>query len=139
MSVHQLFYVSSAAGFVTEITIDEILEKARDFNEKNGITGVLLFRAGIFLQLLEGEQDIIQALFNLIEKDKRHENVVKLFDTDGNQRLFEDWSMGYRKVEDLDVKFVNEILSWNKLIEASPGLDNKLILEVLSRFKTKVA
>ncbi len=43
--------------------------------------------------------------------------------------------MGYHQVSDLDVKMVNEFLSWNKLISAAKDLDNQIILHMLGRFK----
>lgn len=138
MAVHQLFYVSSAAAGITDQQIDQILNKSHEYNPKHQITGVLLFRGGIFLQLLEGAQADVEALFAKIKKDTRHANIISLFGVSNNERIYSDWSMAYRKLEDIDIKFVNEILSWNKLINASRELDNHLILHMLSRFKSRV-
>lgn len=135
--IHQIFYVSNAAKTVSSATVDEILKVAREFNNSNNITGVLMFKGGIFLQLLEGDKDKVEALYKKIESDPRHENVIQLFTNDADERIYPDWSMGYRKLEELDVKFVNEILSWNKLIAASKDLDHHLILHLLERFKSR--
>ncbi len=138
MVIHQILYVSAASDKIDDAEIDRILEVARARNTASGITGVLLFRAGIFLQLLEGERAAVEQLYGKIEKDSRHNHLIKILSADNKERIYTEWSMGYRKLEDIDVKFVNEILSWNKLITAAKDIDNKLILEMLTRFKDKV-
>ena len=134
MSVYQLFYVSRCSEAITDSDVDNILKVSRENNSKKNITGILLFRSGLFLQLLEGEKDLVQALFAKVEKDPRHRHVIKVLEKSGNDRIFGEWSMGYRKVEELELKMINEVLSWQKLITASKDLDNHLILHMLSRF-----
>lgn len=136
----QLLYVSNASKELEgEKGIQDILKEAREFNAKNGITGVLMFRGGIFLQLLEGEEEVVTQLYEKIEKDPRHDNVINILKTKTDKRLYEEWDMGFKEVSDLDVKFVNEILSWNKLITNAEEIDEKLILHMLTRFKERVS
>ena len=47
--------------------------------------------------------------------------------------------MAYREISDLDLKMVNNILSWTKIINKSPEINNELILKILSHFKEKLA
>ncbi len=134
--MYQLFYVSSATDELGgEDGIRSILEVSRHSNESDGITGVLLYRGGIFLQLLEGDKAKVEKLFEKIERDPRHANVIRLFGTEGNERIFEDWNMAYREVSEIDLKLINEMLSWNDLISGSSSIDNDLILRMLGRFK----
>lgn len=137
MSFVQLFYISKAGPTIDQNEIDSILAKARSFNSSQNIGGILLYRAGIFLQLLEGEPAPVNALYEKISKDKRHSNVIKMFEVEGNPRIFNDWSMGFCELGDLQVKMINEVLSWNKLISNSEKIDNQLILKMLTRFKEK--
>ena len=65
-----------------------------------------------------------------------HNNVTRLFDNEIEERILPDWSMGFREVSELDLKMVNEILSWNRLISASRTIDKQLIMYMLERFKT---
>lgn len=60
--IFQLFYVSKLKEGSNLSVIDQILEHSRASNAKKGITGILMFRAGIFLQLLEGEEREVLAL-----------------------------------------------------------------------------
>lgn len=132
--IHQIFYVSKIAEGSNSSIIEQILGHSKKNNPTKGITGVLMFRAGIFLQLLEGPEQEVTSLFKKIEKDPRHHHVIELFHGK-NSRIFNEWSMGYRELTDLDVKMINEILSWNKLINAAKDIDNNLILHMLERFK----
>lgn len=136
MICYQLLYVSKASDSINESLIDQIIGKAKDYNEKNGITGILLYRGEIFLQLLEGEKSAVERLFQKIAKDRRHANLTRIFEIEENERIFPNWAMGYREVTDLDVKMVGEFLSWNKLINAAHDIDNNLILHMLNRFKS---
>lgn len=135
MSTYQILYVSKATEQLDSKTINDIVSAANVYNSRNNISGILMFRAGIFLQLLEGEKSQIEALFAKIEKDPRHSNIVRIFSIEENERLFPIWAMAFHEVSDLDIKMVNEFLSWNKLIAAAKDLDNNLILHMLSRFK----
>jgi hypothetical protein len=134
--VYQIFYVSSSKlNSDIESDLSEIVSKARFSNQKNSVTGVLLFRGGIFLQLIEGEKKDVENLYRKIEKDPRHSNLIILFQQESQDRVFPNWDMGLKLVTDLDMKMVNEILSWNKLISASKEIDQHLILHMLKRFK----
>lgn len=135
-TVFQLFYVSSAVPGCSEDQIDSMLKKAREYNKSQGLTGILLFRGGIFLQLLEGDEEKVNRLYEKIAANSLHRNLVKIFAKGGNPPIFSDWSMAYREVSDVDVAMVNEMLSWNKLIAANPEIDNDLILLMLEKFKT---
>jgi len=133
--VHQILYVSNATKEVLcDVEIDKIVSTAQSFNIQADITGILLLRSGVFLQLLEGKKPIIESLFQKICHDKRHANIIQLFSIDSPKRVFPDWSMGFKKLGDLDIKMINEILSWNKLISNAGKIDEKLILQMLSRF-----
>ncbi len=135
MKTYQTLYVSRADRQVDSITINRILEKAVDYNGKNNITGLLLFRGGVFLQLLEGDKQNVENLLKKIENDPRHSDIIRIFSLEKNERLFPDWAMGFHEISDLDIKMINEFLSWNKLISAAKDLDNNIILHMLSRFK----
>ena len=134
----QLFYVSSARQDLKYEEILHIVEKAREYNTLHGVTGVLLYKGGIFLQLLEGEESDIRKVFDeKIKADKKHSNIIEIFFAPAKERLFQNWSMGFCEMTELDLEMINEILSWNKLISAAKGIDNHLILRMLERFKSQ--
>ncbi len=63
MSIHQNLYVSSALKGLDSMETHQIVSTANQFNSKNNITGILLFRAGILLELLEGEKSVAESLY----------------------------------------------------------------------------
>ena len=85
-------YRSRPFGFDSAI-LDNILLFSRRNNERDGITGALICRHEIYLQLLEGPKDKVDALFNRISFDDRHLEVALLLSEDCSERLFPRWSM----------------------------------------------
>jgi hypothetical protein len=77
----------------------EILRVARRHNPVNGITGVLLYRDGNFIQVLEGEPAAVEATFARIERDRRHRQVLVISREAQTERVFEHWAMGFRHIE----------------------------------------
>lgn len=100
--VHQIIYTSSACPDFTANDMRNIAIKASTQNEKLGITGILLFIDGGILQVLEGDKDIVQPLYEKIANDVAHTNLTKLIDHTTPRREFPQWSMGFRMVEDSD-------------------------------------
>jgi len=92
MFLVSLIYTSEMVG-----TIDfrDILEASRVRNEKDGITGVLLFGNNNFVQCLEGAREAVNETYARIATDKRHENLLLLDYRVISTRLFSKWSMGY--------------------------------------------
>ena len=84
----------------------DLLKKAREKNETLGITGMLLFRDGFFMQALEGELEDIEALFEIIAKDTRHRDVLLIYKKPIKQRGFPDWTMGFNKIDDKSVETI---------------------------------
>ncbi|AGX87613.1 BLUF domain-containing protein [Candidatus Symbiobacter mobilis] len=97
MRLIQLIYVSDLVG-ENEAAIPAILESSVRRNGENGITGMLLYSHGNFLQVLEGEQDSVRETYSRICKDPRHHNAILLTEEDVSERHFANWSMGYRQL-----------------------------------------
>ena len=75
--------------------IQNILTASRANNAIANITGALMFNAGCFAQVLEGQHDDIQCTFERIQCDPRHSNVVLLAFDIMTERKFSSWSMAY--------------------------------------------
>lgn len=90
-----IVYLSSASHLMNDDELFDLLETAREKNMEAGITGILLYKGGNFLQLLEGDRDSVEALFQNIEKDPRHTDIVTLMKEEADTRAFESWSMGF--------------------------------------------
>jgi len=102
----QILYFSTAAEGIAEGDIEDILEKARINNPTENITGLLLCEEGHFLQLLEGQESKVHALYKKIRADARHTEVTAIFSRNVPHREFENWGMAHYKLtgEDADLK-----------------------------------
>jgi hypothetical protein len=72
-----------------------ILDKSRHNNVLVGVTGALMFSAGYFVQVLEGEQGAVEATFERIQQDSRHGDVQLVDFSPVSERAFSNWSMAY--------------------------------------------
>ena len=93
--MHKLLYVSSTKRNFPEAELRAILAKARAKNAALGITGLLLYMDGGFLQVLEGDRESVHSLYGIIARDSRHWDPKILFDEDA-PRNFVSWSMGFK-------------------------------------------
>jgi hypothetical protein len=101
-----LVYVSSAAREFSERDLVELLERSRAKNQRLGITGMLLYKDGNFIQALEGQAEAVDGLFTVIRRDPRHRDVIRLVRREIKEREFADWSMGFRNLSDPGLRSV---------------------------------
>ncbi len=92
---YQMIYSSESATPMQMDELEEILEHARNSNAEKGITGALIYVDGVFLQILEGDMEAVQALMEKIAKDFRHETVTVLKQGAVDAAAFSDWDMAY--------------------------------------------
>ena len=90
----RLMYASRAVPAVDQEELVAILKKSKVNNPKAGVTGVLCFSEGIFMQVLEGGRTAVNQLYNRIAADARHSDVVLLHYDEIAERRFAGWSMG---------------------------------------------
>jgi hypothetical protein len=88
----QLIYSSQPFGF-DDAALNGILMTARRNNPRDGITGALICRQDLYLQLLEGPEDAVEARYRSIARDDRHLEVVRRVSRRITERLFPDWAM----------------------------------------------
>jgi hypothetical protein len=92
MSLTQLIYASRPFGF-DQGMFNGILMDARRCNERDDITGALIARGDLYLQLLEGPEDKLLAAYQRITDDDRHVEVTSLLRRQIETRLFPGWAM----------------------------------------------
>ncbi len=124
----RLLYASRAVDARAEI-IESILAQSRQFNPPRGITGILCYGGGIFLQAIEGGRDAVSELYGHIQKDARHKDVVLLHYEEISERRFGGWTMGQ-----VDVSRVNTniLLKYSERAELDPySVSGKVSLALL--------
>lgn len=139
-NIFQLVYISYANDYFMQdedSNIDDIINTAIEFNKSRGVTGILLHRKGIFLQLLEGDKENVLQLYGLIASDFRHGNIKTILKQYTNERIFKEWSMALKKVDQQELKVIDDIYPWDDLIRSSKEqvmIPKEKILKVLQRF-----
>jgi len=117
MNLHHLIYHSHVSPYLALKDLRSILDSALAFNEGNNITGCLLKHENEFLQILEGEEFILNHLFEKIKKDERHHSVSLLEFRPVDYRYFKKWSMAFYSMNS------NQLLKLGETIGIS-GLSN---------------
>ena len=102
MALISLVYVSFAKGKMSGDDLETLLEQCRTNNEPLGVTGMLLYRDGYFIQALEGEESVVMPLFNKIALDQRHQHIIVAYKGEISKRTFKDWSMGFKNISEVD-------------------------------------
>lgn len=92
MSLFQVVYASQPSRH-DEATLNGILADARRRNVEDDITGALICRADIYLQLLEGPISKVKAAYTRINRDDRHHSIRELVFDPAGSRLFPGWAM----------------------------------------------
>ena len=92
MTLYQVVYASQPFGY-DEAMLNGILSDARRRNVEDDITGALICRADIYLQLLEGPIGKVKAAYTRINRDNRHHSIRELVADPVESRLFPGWAM----------------------------------------------
>ncbi len=102
----RLLYVSRAQSPEVVNTTQSILDSARKYNIANGITGILCFGGGLYLQAVEGGRTQVNELYGHIVRDPRHRDVVLLDYQEISERRFGGWTMGQVNLAKLNTSIV---------------------------------
>lgn len=94
MSYAYLVITSTPIGTVDDAVLLKIQAEAVRKNAAAKVTGVLLYGAGKFLQILEGPEEALQRLSAHNAVDSRHTDFQVLHSGTCAQRAFQSWSMG---------------------------------------------
>ncbi len=95
LNVRRIVYLSTANGMPEDSDLFALLESARRSNARSGISGVLLYGSGSFLQVLEGTSPSIDDVFETIKQDPRHRNVIEVLNEEVDRAAFGKWSMAF--------------------------------------------
>jgi hypothetical protein len=112
MTLIHIIYVSAATNEMSELDLAGILDVSRQKNLKFGITGMLLYHRGHFMQVLEGESQFVDEVMSRIKVDARHHSVTVLERYVILKRDFANWSMGFCKVSDAEVYAYPEFIDF---------------------------
>lgn len=99
--LYHLIYISQARRPLDDADLMILQREAMARNHEVGVTGVLLYGSGKFLQLLEGPREVLAELFGRIALDMRHERTRLLHHGPIKTRSAPSWSMGVANADRL--------------------------------------
>ncbi len=105
--MHKIIYASQATRAISDDDLEVILGASRRNNTDGALTGLLLYCAESFLQIMEGDLEPLNATYARIERDDRHCNLRRLAFAPIESRKFGDWTMGFVHLD--EARLANEL------------------------------
>ncbi len=119
-SLRTIVYVSSSKMLFSTFALEDLLSKARQWNEEHSVTGALFYNDGHFIQCIEGPWQQLNLCYSRILLDQRHSGVIELLNRPITSRAFEFWEMGFARIgQDIRLQLTEAIA------RTSPDATNK--------------
>ncbi|MCD9148052.1 BLUF domain-containing protein [Pseudophaeobacter sp. MA21411-1] len=121
----------------SDAQLEALLAVARRNNQRDHISGLLMYHDGSFLQVLEGEREAVEACITRIAANPNHTQFLRLVQGEVPDRLFPAWSMGFARPEDLGD--ADGLTGLDRVLEELPrlrGLDRQVATLIRSFFAT---
>ena len=99
-----LIYVSTSINLLSDEELLDILKVSRENNTSKDVTGLLLYKGGNFMQVLEGPDEAVNNLFEKVKTDPRHKDVTVLSTEQIPARQFPGWEMAFQNLDNPDIK-----------------------------------
>ncbi|MDT0604596.1 BLUF domain-containing protein [Thalassotalea castellviae] len=133
----QLIYISCATREMSEKDLFELLQQSRIKNEKCNVTGLLLYAKENFMQVLEGDEVVVDDIYQSILKDERNTLNSVLQRKHIEKRSFPSWSMGFKTIDDIPPQMMNGFSNFLMTRESKSHLEleKNRVLSLLNSFK----
>ena len=131
---HCIVYFSTWREPFHEPDLVATLEKSRQYNAVDGITSVTLYVRGNIIQVLEGQQEAVEALYARIEKDPQHTNVSKVLSRPIQKRLFAGSTLGYETITTRQLEELKTVVDLANGEESSSASEAPIILKLIKAF-----
>ncbi|MFO1413749.1 MAG: BLUF domain-containing protein [Burkholderiales bacterium] len=133
----RVVYVSAATILLDADELVSILRVSRANNAQRDITGLLLYRDGDIMQVLEGDAQRVRELIAILERDPRHHRLTVIHEEEATERLFGDWTMGFH---DLAAAAPVVVEGFNHCMrgrdaDGLPPAAGRAVIELLTQFR----
>ena len=123
--LHAIAYVSSATHLLDSGELEQLLVDAREFNVAQGVTGVLLYVDGCFMQCIEGPMEGVARVYQRIKEASRHRGLIELLNQPVKRRAFPDWHMGCGS--NAQSEMINDATeSWERMLSSAREVDESV-------------
>jgi len=119
--MHRLIYLSAATKLLDAAGLEALLQVSRRNNARLGVTGMMLYHDGSFLQILEGPEAAVMGLYDRIARDSRHGGMIRMVSSAVSARAFPEWQMGFLRLDSLGDGQRDGILSLIALARGEGG------------------
>jgi hypothetical protein len=133
-SLIHIIYASVETQAFSSAQLTELLQEARVKNEDLHMTGMLLYSDGNFFQVLEGEPDSVDGMYQKLHLDKRHQQLTLIVREPIAKRYFADWSMGFSSVTPEELRQVDGLNDFFRDGSCFVGLDGGRAKKLLASF-----
>ena len=124
--MYELLYTSVANYGLEHKEFAAILDASKKNNPETDITGMLVFTGREFIQLLEGDKEKVQALYEKITQDNRHHSTRVFYEGGISKRSFYGWSMADKLMSDEEIAQALESREPSEWLTANPNMGRKL-------------
>ena len=129
--MQRIIYISSTPEHWLQEDLARLLAVSRRNNAAVGLTGLLLYHDGNFLQVLEGENPALSECFERIARDTRHRQLIVLWRGEAEARAFPQCRMGYARLQDLFCSEPGAVISLHDIAARGLGSAGDPIVERL--------
>jgi hypothetical protein len=130
-SLKRITYLSTAVCQFDHAQLQELAMHAAKNNAKHQITGVMYYKGGEFLQVIEGPSEAIDDLWSRLRQDDRHTWLEALWIEDNVQRSFTGWNMGLCDLNDAQPPPRSEFTAIANFLKLCPDLEGLAIVDAL--------
>lgn len=99
--MYRVMYMSVSTKDFSDEELERLLVNAEKSNRERNVTGLLIIKGRTFLQCIEGKKEDVEFIYNKIQNDDRHKDIIDLIQEDARERYFPNWSMGYKNIKNL--------------------------------------
>jgi hypothetical protein len=96
LPVHHITYMSSATRALSPEELGDLLRQAQVLNERNQITGLLMYHNRSFVQTIEGPAPELRETMDRIRLDVRHHGIIMVENRERPDREFMGWTMAFQ-------------------------------------------
>jgi hypothetical protein len=132
--MYYIIYLSSGTEWFDEVDLRGILAISNINNRRNNITGLLLYGEGNFIQLLEGEQEVVQQTFERISDDQRHKGITHIASGALAERNFPNWAMGFKSIDQVSLAEFEGYLDPASEKPLADGTNSHIAVNLLNAF-----
>ena len=129
--MYRLTYVSKSK-IENDEDLSKLFIKSEESNRLNNISGMLIHKNSDFIQVLEGNKQVVTSLFNTIKNDNRHENIVIFYEKDIKKKYFEGFYMAFDYLSFENTTYFESLKDFNfdKILKS----EKNVVLEILKTF-----